>query len=211
MARSFLPLILTACFAVFLSANVVQAKCAVQRVAGTEKTISSKQINQSLLDAAILAEVNFYRCKYGLRKLAPARGLRKQASKHSLWMAKSGKLSHNATKGSARTLTSRLKSSGQKFKTGAENIGVMRLYDIDGRRFLIRSSGQCVFTTPSGKPLGRHSYRSLAQLAVREWMESPGHRKNILLRTASHMGSGGGIRPNSRHCGAVFLTQIFLG
>jgi uncharacterized protein YkwD len=211
MARNFLPFVLAACFAVFLSVNIAQAKCAVQRVAGAEKTISSKQINQALLDAAILAEVNYYRCKHGLRKLAPARGLRKQASKHSLWMARSGKLSLKATKGSARTLTSRLKSSGRKFKTGAENIGVMRLYNIDGRRFLIRSSGQCVFTTPSGKPLGRHSYRSLAQLAVREWMESPGHRKNILLRNASHMGSGGGIRPNARHCGAVFLTQIFLG
>lgn len=211
MARNFLPLLLMACFAVFLSVNTAQAKCAVQRVAGSEKSISSNKINQSLLDAAILAEVNFHRCKHGLRKLAPAGGLRKQASKHSLWMAKSGKLSHKATKGSARTLASRLKSSGQRFRTGAENIGVMRLYNIDGRRFLIRSSGKCVFTTPSGQPLGRHSYRSLAQLAVREWMKSPSHRKNILLRKASHMGSGGGIRPNSRHCGAVFLTQIFLG
>ncbi|WP_424941112.1 CAP domain-containing protein [Aliiroseovarius sp. S253] len=211
MLRPIQTFLLTACLVAFLSPAEAQAKCGVQRVAGAEKTISYKKLNQSLLDAAILAEVNFYRCKHGLSKLTPASGLRKQASKHSLWMARSGKLSHKATSGSSRTLSSRLKSSGQKFKTGAENIGVMRLYNIDGRRFLIRSSGKCVFTTPAGKPIGRHSYRSLAQLAVREWMESPGHRKNILRRNLRHTGAGGGIRPNSRHCGAVFLTQIFLG
>ncbi|WP_181363771.1 CAP domain-containing protein [Aliiroseovarius pelagivivens] len=195
----------------FLSPAAAQAKCSVQRVSGEEKSISHKQLNQALLDAAILAQVNFYRCKHGLSKLTPAGGLRKQASKHSAWMARSGKLSHKATNGSSRNLTGRLKSSGLRFKTGAENIGVMRLYNLDGRRFLIRSSGKCVFTTPAGEPIGRHSYRSLAKLAVREWMESPGHRKNILRRNLRHTGAGGGIRPNSQHCGAVFLTQIFLG
>lgn len=211
MLRLLLPFLLAASLAVFVLPAEAQAKCAVQRVSGADKAISYKRLNQSLLDAAILAEVNYYRCKNGRSKLTPARGLRRQASKHSMWMARSGKLSHKATSGSSRTLTSRLKSSGRKFKTGAENIGVMRLYNIDGRSFLIRSSGKCVFTTPSGKPIGRHSYRSLAKLAVREWMESPGHRKNILRRNLRHTGAGAGIRPNSRHCGAVFLTQIFIG
>lgn len=211
MLRPLLPILFAAFFAVLLTPAEAQAKCSVERVAGEEKSISYKRLNQALLDAAILAQVNYYRCKHGLSKLAPASGLRKQASKHSMWMAKYGKLSHKASSGSSRNLTGRLKSSGLKFKTGAENIGVMRFYNIDGRRFLIRSSGQCVFTTPSGQPIGPHSYRSLAQLAVREWMESPGHRKNILHRKLRHTGSGAGIRPNSQHCGAVFLTQIFLG
>lgn len=211
MLRKILPLVLTACLTIVVTPNSAHAKCAVQRVSGEEKIISSKRLNQAKLDAAILAQVNFYRCKHGLAKLAPASGLRRQASKHSVWMARSGKLSHKASGGSSRTLSKRLKSSGLKYKTGAENIGVMRLYNIDGRRFMIRSSGKCVFTTPSGKPIGRHSYRSLAQLAVREWMESPGHRKNILRRNLRHTGAGAGIRPNSRHCGAVFLTQIFSG
>lgn len=211
MLRHRFSILLMACFAMVFSPSFAAAKCAVQRVAGEEKMISSKQLNQAKLDAAILAQVNFYRCKHGRSKLVPARGLRRQASKHSMWMARSGKLSHKASSGSSRTLSKRLKSSGLKYRTGAENIGVMRLYNIDGRRFLIRSSGKCVFTTPSGRPIGRHSYRSLAQLAVREWMESPGHRKNILRRNLRHTGAGAGIRPNSRHCGAVFLTQIFSG
>ena len=211
MLRPLLPILLTACLAVFLLPAEAQARCSVQRVAGEEKSISYKKLNQAVLDAAILAQVNFYRCKHGLPKLTPASGLRKQASKHSMWMARSGKLSHKASSGTSRSPKGRLKSSGLKYKTGAENIGVMRLYNVDNRRFLIRSSGKCVFTTPSGEPIGRHSYRSLAQLAVREWMESPGHRRNILRRNLRHTGAGGGIRPNSQHCGAVFLTQIFSG
>lgn len=211
MLRPLLPVMLIACLAVFLSPAAAQAKCSVQRVAGEEKPISYKQLNQALLDAAILAQVNFYRCKHGLPKLAAASGLRKQASKHSKWMAKAGKLSHQATSGTTRNLKGRLKSSGLKYKTGAENIGVMRLYNIDNRQFLIRSSGKCVFTTPSGQPIGRHSYRSLARLAVREWMESPGHRRNILRRNLRYTGAGGGVRPSAQYCGAVFLTQIFSG
>ncbi|SMR83590.1 Cysteine-rich secretory protein family protein [Aliiroseovarius halocynthiae] len=211
MTRSFLSVFLTVCVAVFLTPSYAQAKCAIQRIKGEEKVISPNKLNQALLDATIRAQVNYYRCKHGRSKLAAAGGLRRQASKHSKWMAKTGKLSHRATSGSSRTLTRRLKSSGLRFKTGAENIGVMRLYNIDGRHFMIRSASKCQFTTRSGQPLGRHSYRSLAQLAVKEWMESPGHRKNIMLRKATHMGSGGGIQPKSRHCGAVFLTQIFLG
>ncbi|MGM9402563.1 CAP domain-containing protein [Aliiroseovarius sp. KMU-71] len=211
MLRPLLPVMLVACLAVFLSPATAQAKCSVQRVAGEEKSISYKQLNQAILDAAILAQVNFHRCKHGLPKLTAASGLRKQASKHSKWMAKSGKLSHQASSGTTRSLKGRLKSSGLKYKTGAENIGVMRLYNIDNRQFLIRSSGKCVFTTPSGQPIGRHSYRSLATLAVREWMESPGHRRNILRRNLRHTGAGAEVRPNSQYCGAVFLTQIFSG
>lgn len=211
MTRSFLSIFLTVCFAVFLSPTHANAKCALQRIKGEEKTLSSSTLNQVLLDTVILAQVNYYRCKHGRSKLAAASGLRRQASKHSIWMAKTGKLSHKATNGASRTLTQRLKASGLRFKTGAENIGVVRLYNIDGRRFLIRSASKCQFTTQSGQTLGRHSYRSLAQLAVKEWIESPSHRKNIMLRKATHMGSGGGIQPKSQYCGAVFLTQIFLG
>lgn len=211
MLRSLLPVLLAACLAVFLSPAEAQAKCSVQKVAGEQKQISYKQLNQRLLDAAILAQVNFYRCKHGLPKLAPAGGLRKQASTHSMWMARSGKLSHKATSGTTRSLKGRLKSSGVKYKTGAENIGVMRFYNLDNRRFLIRSSSKCVFTTPSGQRIGRQSYHSLAKLAVREWMESPGHRRNILRRNLRHTGAGAGVRPNSQYCGAVFLTQIFSG
>ena len=187
------------------------AACSMKRVQGVEKAIPSKGLNQSLLDRAVVSRVNVERCKRGLSPLKPISGLRKQAAKHSTWMAQRQKLSHKASGSFNRSLSDRLKASGVRFRTGAENIGMVHLYGIDGRRFMIRSSDQCHFTGKGGRRIGRHSYDSLAKLVVRKWMESPGHRKNILGKKLRYSGVGAGVQPRSKHCGSVFLTHIFAG
>ena len=164
-----------------------------------------------MLDKAVVARVNAERCRRGLPALTTASGLRKQAARHSQWMARSQKLSHKASGSFNRSLTDRLRASGVKFRTGAENIGWVHLYGIDGSRFMIRSSEQCHFTTNGGRRIGRHSYNSLANLIVRKWMESPGHRKNILRKNLRYSGVGAGVQPASKYCGSVFLTHIFAG
>lgn len=187
------------------------AACAAKEVSGAEKAIPVKGLNQSLLDKAVVARVNAERCRRGLPALTTASGLRKQAARHSQWMARSQKLSHKASGSFNRSLTDRLRASGVRFRTGAENIGWVHLYSIDGNRFMIRSSDQCHFTTSGGRRIGRHSYNSLASLIVRKWMESPGHRKNILRRNLRYSGVGAGVQPASKYCGSVFLTHIFAG
>lgn len=187
------------------------AACSIKNVAGAEKAIPNKGLNQGLLDRAVVARVNAERCRRGLPALTTASGLRKQAARHSQWMARSQKLSHKASGSFKRSLTDRLKASGVRFRTGAENIGWVHLYGIDGSRFMIRSSQQCHFTTNGGRRIGRHSYNSLASLIVRKWMESPGHRKNILRKNLRYSGVGAGVQPASKYCGSVFLTHIFAG
>ncbi|WP_371170850.1 CAP domain-containing protein [Aliiroseovarius sp. 2305UL8-7] len=194
-----------------LFASSADAACAVKRVQGVEKSIPNKGLNQALLEKAVVSRVNAERCKRGLNPLKPISGLRKQAAKHSTWMARSQKLSHKASGSFRRSLSDRLKASGVRFRTGAENIGMVHLYGIDGRRFMIRSSEQCHFTAKNGGRIGRHSYDSLAKLVVRKWMESPGHRKNILGKKLRYSGVGAGVQPRSKHCGSVFLTHIFAG
>ncbi|MCK8464007.1 CAP domain-containing protein [Aliiroseovarius sp. S1339] len=187
------------------------ASCTVPKISGAEKAIPIKGLNQTLLDKSVAARVNAERCRRGLPALAPASGLRKQAARHSKWMARSQKLSHKASGAFSRTLKDRLRASGVRFRTGAENIGWVHLYGIDGNKFMIRSSQQCHFTTNGGRRIGRHSYNSLASLIVRKWMESPGHRKNILARKLRYGGVGAGVQPGSKYCGSVFLTHIFAG
>ncbi|MHA6265365.1 CAP domain-containing protein [uncultured Aliiroseovarius sp.] len=191
--------------------GTAEAGCTIKKVAGAEKSIPVKGLNQSLLDRVIVERVNAERCRRGLPALTPTSGLRKQATRHSAWMARSQKLSHKANGTNRRSLTDRLRASGVRFRTGAENIGMVHLYGIDGRNFMIRSSEQCSFTTRDGRQIGRHSYNSLAKLVVRKWMESPGHRKNILARKMRYSGVGAGVQPRSGYCGAVFLTHIFAG
>ncbi|WP_432448304.1 CAP domain-containing protein [Aliiroseovarius marinus] len=211
MKKKFgLPLLAAAALSVSLFAGQAHAACAVKHVPGSEKSISHKGLNQALLERAILANINAERCRRGLSPLASNAGLRKQAARHSAWMASARRLSHKATRGN-RSLNARLKASGMRYRAGAENIGVMNVYNIHGRHFMIRAASSCNFTTTSGQRINKHSYASLARLATRLWMESPGHRKNILKRNVSYSGIGGAIQPAAAHCGEVFLTHIFAG
>lgn len=177
-----------------------------------QTVVPSTRINQSLLDDAIRAEVNFHRCRAGLKTLADAGGgLASQARKHSSWMAKTQQLTHRSTVSGSSTLKQRLKKSGVKFRTGAENIGMVHRYQIDNLRFKIVSSNACQFTTYGGKPLPAHSYASLARHVVNLWMDSPGHRKNILNRKVKKISTAVAFDPNAQYCGRFWLTQNFVG
>lgn len=174
--------------------------------------VPSTRVNQSLLDDAIRAEVNFHRCRAGLRSLADAGGgLATQAKKHSTWMARTQQLTHRSTVAGSASLKQRLKRSGIRFRTGAENIGMVHRYQIDNQRFKIVNSSACQFTKYDGTPLPAHSYASLARHAVNLWMNSPGHRKNILNSKVTKMSSAVAFDPNAQYCGRFWLTQNFVG
>ncbi len=175
-----------------------------------ETIVPAGRINQDRLDRAIRAEVNYHRCRAGLPKLGDAgQGLAKQAKRHSQWMARSQQLTHRSTVAGAATLKQRVKASGVKFKTGSENIGMVHRYKIDNRRFKIK--GQCQFATYEGQSLPAHSYASLARHAVDLWMNSPGHRKNILDRRVKRVSTAVAFDPNAQYCGRFWLTQNFIG
>lgn len=175
--------------------------------------VPQNKINQNMLDSAVRAEVNFHRCRAGLPSVSNAGGgLAKQAKGHSNWMAKSQQLTHRSTVAGRASLQQRIKQSGiKKVRKGSENIGVVHRYQIDGRRFKIANSGACQFSTYEGQALGAHSYASLARHIVALWMDSPGHRKNILDRKVSKVSTAVAFDPNAQYCGKFWLTQNFVG
>ena len=184
--------------------------CSVARVAGSEKMVPVEgRINQGLIDAAIRAEVNYHRCKAGLRALSRADGLTDVAAAHAKWMARSQSLSHKSQVAGQTTLKARMSSSGIRFRAGSENIGMVHRYAIDGTSFKIH--GACSFSTYGGQPIGAHSYRSLASHVVKLWMASKGHRKNILDRKVSMLGSGAAFTAKAPYCGQIFVSQNFAG
>lgn len=174
--------------------------------------VPTSRINQSLLDDAIRAEVNYHRCRAGRSQLADAgTGLGRVAQAHSNWMAKTQILSHKSTVPGRASLSQRVKASGVRFRTGAENIGVVHRYQIDNQRFRILNSSACQFATYDGQSLDAHSYASLARHAVTLWMNSPGHRKNILDRRVKAISTAVAFDPNAQYCGKFWLTQNFIG
>ena len=177
-----------------------------------QTVVPTGKIDQSLLEAAVRVEVNFHRCRAGLRPVGDAgNALSSQAYKHSRWMARTHQLSHRSTVAGSATLTQRLKKSGVRFRAGSENIGMVHRYRIDNKRFNIVNSNACQFTAKDGTPLPAHSYASLARHMVTLWMNSPGHRKNILDRKVNKMALAVAFDPKANYCGRFWATQNFLG
>ena len=174
--------------------------------------VPAGSIDQVLLDRAIRVEVNFHRCRAGLSKVGNSgKGLSKQARGHSRWMARTQQLTHRSTVAGSATLRDRIKRAGVKFRTGSENIGMVHRYQIDNRRFKILDAGSCKFATYEGKVLPAHSYASLARHSVGLWMNSPGHRKNILDKRVTKVSTAIAYDPNAQYCGRFWLTQNFIG
>lgn len=174
--------------------------------------VPSTRINQKLLSDAVRVEVNYHRCRAGLPEVSSAGApLAKEARNHSRWMAKKQQLTHRSTVPGRASLKQRIKASGLSFRTGSENLGMVHRYQIDNRRFKILSNSQCKFATYDGKPLPAHSYATLARHIVNLWMDSPGHRRNILDREAKKVSTAVAFDPNAKFCGRFWLTQNFIG
>lgn len=182
----------------------------VSKVAA-QSIVPASRINQKLLSDAVRSEVNYHRCRAGLPAVSSAGApLAKEARGHSRWMAKSQQLTHRSTVPGRASLKQRIKASGLPFRTGSENIGMVHRYQVDNRRFKVLSSSQCKFEA-NGKTLPPHSYASLSRHIVDLWMNSPGHRKNILDRKAKQVSTAVAFDPNAQFCGRYWLTQNFIG
>lgn len=191
-------------------AATTASACTKDYPAGADQMVPAR-IDQRLLDATVRAEVNYHRCRAGLSQLGPAQtALVEVAAVHSQWMARSGNLSHRSTVRGQTSLTDRIRAAYVEARKGAENIGMVHRYQIDGQHFRIVDSGSCSFASQSGERLPAHSYASLARHAVALWMNSDGHRRNILdpgvtrVSTAAAFGEG-------QYCGQFWLTQNFVG
>ncbi len=196
--------------ALFLGLGAVPA-LACTKPQGPDALIRQSAINQDLLERAILAEVNYYRCKANRHALvlAPDK-LNKVAHGHSNWMAGTGKMSHTGGKSTGRTLSDRVRRSGLSARTYAENLAFLPRYRFGGKPFRVKDRQGCRFQLADGREVGPHTYRSLARSVVKMWMESPGHRRNLLSRDQKQMSAAATIAPD-KYCGRLYVTQMFLG
>ena len=195
--------------AIAIAATTASA-CTRDYPAGASEMVPAR-VDQKLLDAVVRAEVNYHRCRAGLRPLGPAKSaLVEVAEAHSRWMARARTLSHRSGVAGASSLTERIRAANVEASKGAENIGMVHRYRIDGQHFRIVDGASCSFASRSGERLDAHSYASLARHAVGLWMNSSGHRRNILdpgvtrVSTAAAFGDG-------QYCGQFWLTQNFVG
>lgn len=175
------------------------------------KQIPTKGINQSLFSEALRREVNYVRCRANRGELAAAEPLTKIAAGHSTWMARAEMLSHTSTVPGKSRVARRVKSTGIKYRTAAENIAAYNRFAFPKGQFKIRNASACKFATQSGKAIPAHSYASLAAAVVGGWMKSSGHKKNLLNRRMKLAGGGLAFDGKAPYCGRFFVTQNYLG
>lgn len=114
------------------------------------------------VEVAIVKETNDFRRQQNLNPVKRNRQLDLAARRFARYLAKTGKFSHTAD---GRQPSERIASAGYEYCRVAENLAMRS----DSRGF---------------------QSQQLARLAVEGWKKSPGHRRNMMLRTVTEIGVG---------------------
>jgi uncharacterized protein YkwD len=162
-----------------------------------------RQNPQPVVEATDLAnrihvQINEKRKQHGLRLLAWNNALSRIAAQHSRDMANRNYLGHDSPEG--KTFSDRYQQGGYSCEirignlvyAGAENIALSRLYNS--------------MTTENG--IAQYNWNSAQDIVLKTvdgWMNSPGHRKNILTPYWRHEGIGIEIGPGNK----IYITQNF--
>lgn len=186
------------------------AACSSPRLpSNATDAIDPDRINQRLFARVVTEYTNYYRCQDGQKKLKIVSGLNGAAVSHSENMAKYLVLSHQTRARGEETLQKRYKRNRVRIRAGAENITQDFLFNTGRSRYLIKDREACHFEQ-GGQRVPVHTYASLGQQVVKDWVESPAHRKNSLNAKYSRAGAGLAVTyTNAKPCGVIYVTQTF--
>lgn len=158
-----------------------------------QQTIAFDQIDYPLLHAAIFFVTNEARVKNKRPPLAFALALERAAYHHSKRMAEQNFFGHEDPYDKRRkTAPQRAQLAGIKNPTLAENIAIHFgiQYRANAPVFPVDRLKGTFSYAPDGPLIPAHTYLSFAEAIVKQWMDSPGHRANILNREAVQLGCG---------------------
>jgi len=154
--------------------------------------IDMNDIDYPLLHAAIFYETNRQRAKYGKKQFLHSPALEKAAQGHSMDMVAYNFDSHTSPVKGKETMSKRLALVGIRNAYSGENIAYT--FGIEYQ------AGKSVYTPPQnggywsyeykGYPIENHTYLGIAKEAVKMWMNSSGHRANILNANFKYLGVG---------------------
>ncbi len=179
-----------------VSLSVTALSCAPREVPVVVR--DGPRVEASELGKKIHALINRERVKRNLSRLEWNGALSKIAGRHSRDMGRRNYFSHRSPEGYG--FSDRYRKSGYSCSVtvedtiyaGAENIYQNNLYD------------RVVFVNGKAR-YDWNSAQKIAETTVDGWMDSPGHRKNILSPYWKTEGIGVFIAPDGR----VYITQNF--
>lgn len=178
--------------------------------------ISFSQVDYDLLAAAVFHETNRRRAGHDLPTLGYRQELLKAAAIQAQGMRRSGIISHQHPVQKMKTLADRINQVGLRPSFSAENVAMTFGIRYEGGRPVVprQKDGATVFSyEPNGEPIAPHTYLSFAQTLLDQWMDSPGHRKNILHQKPEQLGAAhaqgtSAIGMDIFYCAQVFFTEL---
>ena len=178
-----------------------------------QQTIDAFNLDPALLGAAIFHETNIRRSKAGKNRLGYDLRLEKAARMHAQSMANGRYLSHtNPHQKSLRTPKDRAQRAGYDPRYISENVATH--FDIqykNGTAFyrLPKGAKGRFSYQPKGKPIPSHTYRTFARSLLNQWMNSTGHRHNILSELPVQMGAGCAAAAADDEMNTLYCVQMF--
>ena len=193
--------------------QALAATCNARPDGAFQNRIPAGALDTALLDKAILFHSNRARCGMGLNPLGPDPRLQATATGHSADMVRLGFFDHTSPVPGKTTMSERLRAGGVAYRTAAENLATAKRLEIgDGQPVYPVGRDRCAYTyTPRGQRVPVRTYDSLANNLVTRWLESPGHRRNLLNADYTRHGASGVIDPAGQLCDSISATQLFAG
>jgi len=165
-------------------------------------TIVPERFDYKLLNAAIFFETNRHRVLYGLKPLKHDSRLENCAQGHSQDMADLDFFSHTSIVSGKYTLLQRAGRVGITETYIGENINETYILKFNGEAYYPPSQSG-YFKSLNGEHIQVHTYQSLAIDIVNGWMNSSGHKANILNSNYTHLGVG-----NAMHYTGIGIDRI---
>jgi uncharacterized protein YkwD len=170
----------------FISAVASRGETEIRRVAGATPAVEAN-VTPAGLTAALLAETNRVRLEHGCRPLRPLPELNAAAADQAAFMALTLHAMHgNPLRGEATALE-RVRRHGLAAVIVAENVA----------------------SQPVDPAAGPFVCAAIAVGLVESWMNSPGHRANLLNHNFTHIGCAARIAPGFGPTEYVFGAQVF--
>lgn len=184
-----------------------------------QKRIPKVFVNTALLNAAIFGHTNLERIKHGLKPFQFHEKLMQMATLHSEQMREHKFFDHeNKFDSRFKTLSDRLEqvkdSSFQGLMSFAENIADCPVIKANESFTYSIKNGVVHFYSMNGKEFFPYTYSEMAKSVVDAWMNSPGHRANILNHNYLYLGCGCASYENKKDGYSITyfkLTQNFGG
>jgi uncharacterized protein YkwD len=164
------------------------------------------------LARAIFEETNRVRREHGLFEFAPSEEADAAAAIQASLGFMPGLVPHTNPFWGVSTLAQRVERVGISAVRAGENAAKLPLINTEGEdQFGIRrEAGETIpVHLETGKTFRRHSYRTCAADLVRRWMNSKGHRENVLSRTYRVLGCASRLMKLDE-LDQVYAVQVFV-